>query len=152
MKKILKWLAIFIGASIFLLIVVSLGLKFSGLDPAADFKGKSLRAQGKIFATSVSSALQIDYVDTGKYSVSSLEQYQSEVKNLKSTYSIGTRDSDPRIANLCPDCEIREKTFKIALYGNIDEDEALDIMTIDQGNNIILIQDDLNPGAEPQKL
>lgn len=43
----------------------------------------------------------------------------------------------------CPDCTASENGFKIVAIGNLDEDETLDVWTIDHDKNLVNISDDV---------
>jgi hypothetical protein len=154
MKKLSKWLAIIVGSLVGLIIVAALWMKFAGVDPEAELQAKQFetrRSEGRLLAIGVSTALEMDFIESDKYSSVSLEKFRAESEGFR-YYDFGTKDSDPRIAKLCPDCVITDDSFKVAVFGTIDNDEDLDLLTIDHEKNLILVHDDLGLTETPKKL
>ncbi len=47
------------------------------------------------------------------------------------------------MAKYCQDCFGTKESFKMVAVGNLDEDEEMDVWTIDQNKNLIHVTDDL---------
>lgn len=83
--------------------------------------------------------LKIHQIDNDSYVGFQMERYPASTNEFVELYSI----NDQPIAGMCPDCHIGSETFKLVAYGNLDEDEKLDVWTIDHNKNLTLISDDL---------
>jgi hypothetical protein len=94
---------------------------------------KAKRSEGKILALSARMALEESKIDNNRYF--NLDELKSEINKenngtIFKRYTIGDSDSDPQIKCRCPNCRITTNSYKIAIYGNLDEDDDFDILVI----------------------
>lgn len=102
------------------------------------YQAKSRQAAGKLMGSVVYTQMMMDQLDFGKFDVASLDKID---KNPDSKYQVQKPDSELS-KKYCPDCSVNKDTFKILIAGNIDEDDALDLWSIDQEKNLVNIQND----------
>jgi hypothetical protein len=67
-------------------------------------------------------------------------------------YKVGTIETDPNVKTFCPDCRLTGTSFKFAVYGDIDEDKDLDIITMNEKKEMMLIKDDTGEAKTPINL
>lgn len=145
MKKVLKWGLIGFVGLLFVFIVGSIVLTKSGYTDKKinEFKAKGARINGKLLASALKISLQSEFIESEKYpDEARLKELAAEISSGSKDYTFGLA-SDPEVASFCPDCHLSEDSFKIAIYGNLDEDPDLDVITIDSEGKMLLIQDDL---------
>ena len=112
---------------------------------------KIRRSEAKMKAAAMYSDISIFHIDKNKYpNKSELEKIIKE--NPPGRYQIGTIEMNPQIKGFCPDCIINKTGFKIAVYGNIDDDNELDVITINDKKEMILIKDDTGEAKGPINL
>ncbi len=145
--KIFKWILISVAglAVIFFGAVIIYNMSGKMDTDIANQKSKVKRTMGKNLAFAAYSEMLLKWSETGIYpEKEALLASLSQGGVLSSeSYQIKLATDDPEVAKLCPDCEIKKDTFKLALVGNIDNDAGTDILTVDQDNKIILVQDDV---------
>lgn len=54
------------------------------------------------------------------------EELEEKTLSLRTTYYVGIADKDHVTAKLCSDCHLRPDSFKILVYGNLDDDNEMD--------------------------
>ena len=136
--KIVKRLGIFIGAVVLLLVAAAIILKKPG--------HLERRSEGKLLATALLSSLETYQTKHNKYpTMPELQTVMAEQKIALKYYTFGTAESSPDVAKVCSDCHLKDDSFKIAIYGNIDEDPNLDVIGIsDREKNPFIILSDID--------
>lgn len=120
--------------------VLFTGCLDKGMKSAKEHKKRALRTEGKLLASAayVSILSGDTYIDSGEYSFSDLEVRESANK----LYKVLDPTSEES-KKLCSDCKVNKEGFKILVAGNIDEDDDLDLWTIDNEKNLVNIKSDL---------
>lgn len=152
MKKALKWILIGLGCLLFLIVAGTVIFTyFGGEDKLRAQQGKTRRILGKSLAVSISTQMEMAKIETEVYPPKDkLDAALAEFgAGGAGNYSYGVAADNEEIAKLCPDCVISSAGYKIAIFGNIDQDSELDVMTVDNDRKIMLIQDDLGEEKAP---
>lgn len=102
------------------------GMTKSAVSTSLKYQAKARQSEAKILLASAYTQFMMDYIDTDKYSVSSLTRTTTKSQN----YQILSPGTDA-VKKYCPDCLVGPTSFKIVIVGNIDKDETLDVWTID---------------------
>ncbi len=117
----------------FLKIITSIAVLFVPfLSFSGDFK-ETKHKDGKILAASLHVSLQIRKFDKNQYFVfDDFKKYVQENNLIKDDgiYQYGTAESSEIVKKLCPDCHMNLKSFKLAIFANLDEDPDLDVFLI----------------------
>ena len=127
--------------------------------PSTEAKNENLlkakRTDGKLLALNVRTSMQLYQVDNDKFpSYEKLKEIieksqKEEGGSVPLYYNFGTADSHPEVATACPDCKISDDAFKIAIFGNLDDDNDLDIMYISNTEvDVLQLKDDIQKPAE----
>jgi hypothetical protein len=122
--------------------------------PSTEAKNENLlkakRTDGKLLALNVRTSMQLYQVDNDKFpSYEKLKEIteksqKEEGGSVPLYYNFGTADSHPEVATACPDCKISDDAFKIAIFGNLDDDNDLDIMYINNTEvDVLQLKDDI---------
>lgn len=154
--KAIKWIAGIIGVLVIIAIGATVYRYVSGIDPekeARDNLFRSRRTEGKLLAITLYTQMVMSQVERTQYPTwEELQEDLEEAEFLLSDYQFyrfGIPEFDKNLKKLCPDCHMSETSFKMAVYGDIDEDGEDDVMTIDQDKKLILIQDDIGEAQVP---
>jgi hypothetical protein len=110
------------------------------------------RSEAKLKATTVYTECLLFQSDKGKFpDKAGFEKILLE--NTESGhYKVGTIETDPTVKAICPDCRLTGTSFKFAIYGNIDDDKELDIITMNEKKELMLVKDDLGESKVPLNL
>jgi hypothetical protein len=119
-----SWKKIVLGLSAVLLIC-----SIYGATQFKKYKWKARRAEGKLLAGAIKMYLRQEYNLHHQYPA--FEKLENEMSSAVKTerYRFGISVS-PVVSSFCEDCEIRKDKYKIAVFGNIDDDEELDIFYV----------------------
>lgn len=106
------------------------------------YQTRAKQSEARLRLQAIYSELQSEYSKSGKFTEKNVQEY------IKSDYFSTTAKHGPLYKvhlehEKCAKCGVNSKKFKIAAVGNIDDDETLDIWTIDQDKNLVNISNDL---------
>ncbi|MEE2671102.1 MAG: hypothetical protein VYA54_05300 [Bdellovibrionota bacterium] len=110
------------------------------LKSAKDYKKKAIQSEAKLLALATyTSIISGDgFIDRGVYSFSDVQVGES-ASNIYKVLDPTSEESK----KLCSDCKVNKEGFKILVAGNLDEDEDLDLWTIDDQKNLVNIKSDV---------
>lgn len=145
MKKFFKWAAIILGCLFVLLLIAGFFAK-KYLPDMETYKYKTRRAEAKLTASLIYTQMEMTKIET--------ESYPDIAKLTADLNAMGSGSPDARYSygidsSVCSDCFIEKDKFRIAIFGNIDEDEDLDVVTIDHEKKMMLVRDDLGMETGP---
>ncbi|MCB9060214.1 MAG: hypothetical protein H6622_01670 [Halobacteriovoraceae bacterium] len=86
--------------------------------------------------------IQTDYFSKyGRYDMGL--DFSDDLKSKGYTYSvISNLDENPGLKEICSECIILDKSFKVLAFKNLDSDEVFDIWSIDDKKNVVHLVDD----------
>lgn len=128
---------------VLLLVFVFVFASFYAATHFKDFGRRARTAEAKTGLTYIFASQSSHYAEFEEYSTD-FEKIGVVFENQNPRYEFGfASDANPQFKKYCPDCVVSKDGFKVVAIGNIDEDETLDIWTIDQDKNLIHLQDDM---------
>ena len=95
---------------------------------------KAKQAEAKMMLSTVYTAQRANDVEFGGFS-SDLESLNVSTQSDSGRYFVGFADT-PEWQAICPDCVVSETGFKAMAVGNLDDDETLDVWTIDENRQV----------------
>jgi len=103
-------------------------------------QSKARMSEAKLGLASLYAAQTMHSVEYDTYT-NDMSKLDIPRENFK-FYKFGLADTSAYFAKYCPECKADQSTFKMVAVGNIDNDDTMDVWTIDQDKNLVHVIDD----------
>ncbi len=126
-----------------LLGVAFVALVVLNIDSMKRHQLKARQAEAKVSLNSLYVIMESNQIEYGKYSAEAL---QTEIENLerqfrgKLLYQYGFTQA---VKEMCNDCGVTDDGYKMVAYANLDEDETLDVWTMDHKKTMVHVVNDI---------